>query len=94
MALGADPNAQNDEGQSPLHIAVQKYIEMNKERKAREGDAMEEEEREALDEEDHIIYEDLKRIMKELLFNGARRDLVGSFEMAQTSSSNVPSSGN
>lgn len=67
---------------------------MNKERKAREGDAMEEEEREALDEEDHMVYEDLKRIMKELLFNGARRDLFGSFEMAQQASANQTSSGN
>jgi hypothetical protein len=67
---------------------------MNKERKAREDDGMEEEEREALDEEDRLVYEDLKRIMKELLFNGARRDVVGSFEMAQTSSANHTSSGN
>ena len=26
------------------------------------------------------MYEDLKRIMKELLFNGARRDIKGRFE--------------
>ena len=80
--MGADPNIQNDEGQTPLHIAVQKYIELNRERKERELEGMDEEDRMALEEDDQLVYEDLKRIMKELLFNGARRDVEGSFELA------------
>lgn len=82
LALGADPNLANDEGQTPLHIAVQRYLEMNGERKSRLGSSnvdqgVEEEQK----EDDMIMYEDLKRIMKELLFNGARRDIAGLFEL-------------
>lgn len=34
-----------------------------------------------LDEDDEIMFEDLKKIMKELLFNGAFRTLRGRFEL-------------
>jgi hypothetical protein len=86
LALGADPNIQNEEGQTPLHIAVQKYIEMNRERKARKQQVMDGEERQALEEDDRLLYEDLKRIMKELLFNGAKREIMGSFELSSGAS--------
>ncbi len=32
------------------------------------------------------MYEDLKRIMKELLFNGARREIMGKFELGNNQS--------
>jgi hypothetical protein len=35
------------------------------------------------------MYEDLKRIMKELLFNGARRDIVAKFELGNNLGDNV-----
>jgi len=57
---------------------------MNSERKARNAEGMDEEEREVLDDEDKLMFDDLKRIMKELLFNGARRDIVGKFEVSNT----------
>jgi hypothetical protein len=57
---------------------------MNTERNARKNEALEEDERFALDDEDKLMYDDLKRIMKELLFNGARRDIVGKFEVSNT----------
>ncbi len=61
-----------------------KYIEMNAARKKRLEDGMEETEREALDQEDSMMFDDLKRIMKELLFNGARRDIQGNFELSSS----------
>ena len=45
LALGADPNLQNEDGQTPLHIAVQRYIEMNQDRIERSNKALEEAER-------------------------------------------------
>jgi hypothetical protein len=33
------------------------------------------------DEEDEYLYEDMKRIMKELLFNGASRGIRAKFEL-------------
>jgi len=68
-----------------LHIAVQRYISMNAERKARKNEVLDEEERAILDEEDGLMFDDLKRIMKELLFNGARRDILGKFEVSNAS---------
>jgi hypothetical protein len=91
LALGANPNAINTEGATPLHIAVQKYIQMNTERNIRhdeqppaEDDTNAREQEEALDEEDELMYEDLKRIMKELLFQGARREIKARFELSNT----------
>jgi hypothetical protein len=46
---------------------------------------MDGEERQALEEDDRLLYEDLKRIMKELLFNGAKREIRGSFELSSGS---------
>ena len=34
------------------------------------------------EEEEQVMYTDLKHIMKELLFNGARRDIIGNFELS------------
>ena len=45
---------------------------------------MEAEERQALEEDDRLLYEDIKRIMKELLFNGAKREIMGSFELSSS----------
>jgi hypothetical protein len=45
---------------------------------------MENEDRQAMEEDDRIVYEDLKRIMKELLFNGAKREIMGSFELSSS----------
>lgn len=35
-----------------------------------------------LEEEDTLVYEDLKRIMKELLFNGAKREVKAKFDLS------------
>ena len=35
-----------------------------------------------MDEDDEFMYEDLKRIMKELLFNGAERNMLAKFSLA------------
>jgi hypothetical protein len=37
------------------------------------------------------MYEDLKRIMKELLFNGAERNMVGKFTLANIDDNGFPS---
>ena len=37
-----------------------------------------------MEEDDRIVYEDLKRIMKERLFNGAMREIMGSFELSSS----------
>jgi hypothetical protein len=58
---------------------VQKYLEMNTERTNRKG--YDDETMKNLEEEDQGIFDDIKRIIKELLFNGARRDILGKFEI-------------
>jgi hypothetical protein len=66
-----------------LHIAVQKYIEMNQDRRDRLGsNNLDQEQILLAEEEEQVIFTDLKHIMKELLFNGARRDIMGNFELA------------
>jgi hypothetical protein len=65
-----------------LHIAVQKYIEMNQDRRDRLGsNNLDQEQILLAEEEEQVIFTDLKHIMKELLFNGARRDIMGNFEL-------------
>jgi hypothetical protein len=54
---------------------------MNTERSNRKG--YDDEALKNLEEEDQGIFDDIKRIVKELLFNGARRDIVGKFEIQQ-----------
>jgi hypothetical protein len=49
LALGANPNALNTEGATPLHIAVQKYIHMNTERNIRHMNPPAEDDNEALE---------------------------------------------
>lgn len=66
-----------------MHIAVQKYIEMNQDRKDRLGsNNLDEEQIQLAEEEEQVNYTDLKHIMKELLFNGARRDIMGNFDLS------------
>lgn len=66
-----------------MHIAVQKYIEMNQDRRDRLGsNNLDQEQILLAEEEEQVIFTDLKHIMKELLFNGARRDIMGNFELA------------
>jgi Ankyrin repeats (3 copies) len=64
LALKADPNAKNSDSQTPLHIAVQRYIQQS------------------LDAQDESEFEDVKRVIKELLFNGADRSLEGRFNLS------------
>ena len=65
-----------------MHIAVQKYIEMNQDRRDRLGsNNLDQEQILLAEEEEQVIFTDLKHIMKELLFNGARRDIMGNFEL-------------
>lgn len=91
LALGANPNAVNADGQTPLHVAVQKYVQMNSERVVRrgtfeQGDNMMTQQ----DEDDEYLYEDLKRIMKELLFNGAHRHMLGKFTLSDVDAQGIP----
>jgi Ankyrin repeat len=85
--LKANPNATNSDGQTPLHIAVQRYLQLNTDRKARLAQRqsaeieVDHDEDLAQEEEEQFLYEDLKRIMKELLFNGAKREIKAKFEL-------------
>ena len=56
---------------------------MNQDRKERLGSNNQDQEQILqAEEEEQVIYTDLKHIMKELLFNGARRDIIGNFELS------------
>lgn len=56
---------------------------MNQDRKERLGSNNQDQEQvQQAEEEEQVIYADLKHIMKELLFNGARRDIIGNFELS------------
>ena len=68
LALKADPNARNSDNQTPLHIAVQRYIQQSLDTSATE-------------EQKESDFEDAKRVIKELLFNGADRTLEGRFNL-------------
>lgn len=63
---------------------------MNTDRNIRKANPPPEDDAEAVEadiaqeEEEDYTYEDLKRIMKELLFQGARRDIKASFELSNT----------
>ncbi len=71
LAHRANPNAQNKDGQTPLHIAINKYITQTLEDAAQNYEA------------DPQEFEDMKRVVKELLFNGADRDIKGRFVLSQ-----------
>lgn len=59
---------------------------MNADRKNRHNQTTDDDFDPQAEEDDELLYEDLKRIMKELLFNGARRDIKGKFELTDGSS--------
>ena len=42
------------------------------------------------DDDDEFLYEDLKRIMKELLFNGAHRHMMGKFTLSAVDAQGNP----
>jgi hypothetical protein len=71
LAHKANPNAQNKDGQTPLHIAINKYITLTLEDASQNYEA------------DPQEFEDMKRVVKELLFNGADRDIKGRFVLSQ-----------
>ena len=71
LAHGANPNAQNNDGQTPLHIAINRYITQTLEDASQNYEA------------DPQEFEDLKRVVKELPFNGADRDIKGRFVLSQ-----------
>ena len=75
LSLGAIPNAKNQDDQTPLHIAVQRYIQISLD--LSEDKKGEEETEEETDEFDFV-----KRICKELLFNGADRSCTGRFNLS------------
>ena len=59
---------------------------MNQERLNRAGsNNIDQEQIQLIEEEEQVMYSDLKHIMKELLFNGARRDILGKFELSMPS---------
>lgn len=70
LKLGCDPNAQDSEGNTSLHLCIKQMVEIKN--KVRQQDE-EEEEKKALDEEG---FEILKNISKELLFSGCSRDIT------------------
>ena len=56
---------------------------MNQDRRDRLGsNNLDQEQILLAEEEEQVIFTDLKHIMKVLLFNGARRDIMGNFELA------------
>ena len=56
---------------------------MNQDRKDRLGsNNLDQDQIQQAEEEEQVIYADIKHIMKELLFNGARRDIIGNFELS------------
>ena len=72
LALGADPNAKNLDNQTPLHIALQKYIQ----------NAIDRPVDQLVDDEEDQDYQDVKCVIKELLFNGANRSFLGKFNLS------------
>jgi hypothetical protein len=76
LALGALPNAKNQDDQTPLHIAVQRYIQISLDLKE------ERKETEETEDDDTEEFDFVKRICKELLFNGADRSCTGRFNLS------------
>ena len=70
IGRGANVNAQNDDEHTPLHIAIHNYIQQTIEDQDQGVEAEGNE------------FDELKRIIKELLFNGADRNIKGRFVLS------------
>ena len=72
LKLGANPNSQDIDGNSCLHLCIKQIIEIRVRSKQREEQGVAEKDEEELNTEG---FEILKNIAKELLFSGCDRDL-------------------
>jgi hypothetical protein len=60
------------DNQTPLHIALQKYIQ----------NAIDRPIDQLVDDDEDQDYQDVKCVIKELLFNGANRSFLGKFNLS------------
>lgn len=71
--MGSDPNQKDARGKTPIHIALMRYKE-DKEYYCEKKEGLDESKLMSIKDEEGEEFDKVKRVIKELLFNGANRD--------------------
>lgn len=73
LSMNAAPNQKDARGKTPIHIALMRYKE-DKEYYCEKKESVAGSSLDAIKDEESEEFDKIKRVIKELLFNGANRD--------------------